>query len=393
MGSMVKAAIRGTASTLFGLATLLTAALCAWGLTSNQRGSVPPDIPQAAASAKNYILQRPIDAAGWIARADADFATIPNTVTPLANQAITVAATLAPVDPQVIRARMFLALKLGDTVSGLSHAANIATMFPTESRDAFSILRAYSSDPNWPAFFQAQLTAGWPAAEAFLIDSCQSGATVGTLLTIAQPIIRRQPLSENTVTCIGTKAISEGLIPTAYWLWLNALATLPTPLGNVFNGDFEQPSAGRLFDWRITAGGDYREGFAAAIRPDDSRGSRNKVLLVRFNGRALKPPVAQQFLALAPGRYTLSYSRRDIGLSAPASSSWALRCVPPAVAPTLGAATQQSTQTGWIKLTQDVVIPEGCSGQLLDLELGNRLQLAQGLQGSVLFDDVSIVRR
>ena len=393
MRSTVKAAIRGTASTLFGLATLLTAALCVWGLTSNQRGSLPPDLPQAAASAKNYILQRPIDAAGWIARADADFATIPNTVTPLANQAITVAATLAPVDPQVIRARMFLALKLGDTVSGLSHAANIATMFPTESRDAFSILRAYSSDPNWPAFFQTQLTAGWPAAEAFLIDSCQSGATVGTLLTIAQPIIRRQPLSENTVTCIGTKAISEGLIPTAYWLWLNALATLPTPMGNVFNGDFEQPSAGRLFDWRITAGGDYREGFAAAIRPDDSRGSRNKVLMVRFNGRAMRPPIAQQFLALAPGRYALSYNAREIALSMPGSVNWTLRCVPPALSPVLAAVQKQPAAAGWFNYTQTIVIPAGCGGQLLDLDLGNRLQLAQGLQGSVLFDDVTISRQ
>ena len=318
----------------------------------------------------------------------------PNEPSPIAaTQAIAVAAMLAPVDAQVLRGRALFAMRTGDIAAGLSHAANMAVLFPTESRDAFAILRAHTNDPGWTAFLQNRLASGWSAAESFLLDSCQSGAPLQTLLTIAQPVIRRQPLTDNTIRCIGTKAIAEGQVSTAYWLWINAPATVPSPLGNVFNGDFERPLAGQLFDWHINAGGDYREGFAAAISLDDSRGSRNKVLAIRFNGRPLKPPIAQQFLALAPGHYTLNYNARAIALTAPESIVWALRCVPSRLSPVMTALQKQPFTGGWVNYSQTVVIPVGCDGQLLDLELGNRLQLAQGSLGSVLFDDVNIIRQ
>lgn len=386
---------RGPLIALFALAMVATFSIGVWGIAtlSSPRATLTLRGADDLASARGYILEHPIDAAGWMALAAAIGPLSTNAVSPITSQAVAIAAVLAPVDPQVLRARILVALKSGNTVSGLSLAADTATMFPTESREAFSILRAYTTDAAWPAFFQARLGSGWPAAESFLLDSCQSGAPLGTLLAIAQPIIRRQALSDNTVTCIGSKAIADGQVPAAYWLWLNASATVPSPLANVFNGDFERPLATRLFDWRLNPGGDYREGFAAAIRRDDSRGSRNAVLTIRFNGRAMKPPVAQQFLALAPGRYTLSYNAREIALSSPGSITWTVRCVPSTLSPVLATAYKQPVTGGWFNYSQAVVIPVGCDGQLLDLELGNRLQLAQGLQGSVLFDDVNIVRK
>ena len=374
-------------ATAFGIGVWGIATLSKPRVVSTARGV------DAVASARSYILERPTDAAGWMALADSMGPLSTNAVSPITRQGIAIAAAVAPVDPQVLRARMLVALKSGDTVTGLSLAADMAAMFPTEGRDAFSILRAYTTDAAWPAFFQARLVAGWSAAESFLLDSCQSGAPLGALLAIAQPVIRRQALSENTVNCIGTRAIAEGQVPAAYWLWLNGSATVPSPLANVFNGDFERPLAARLFDWHLNPGGDYREGFAAALRSDDSRGSRNTVLTIRFNGRAIKPPVAQQFLALAPGRYTLSYDVREIALSAPGSIAWTVRCVPSTISPVMAAAQKHPVTADWFNYSQTLVIPPGCDGQLLDLELGNRLQLAQGLQGSVLFDDVNVVRQ
>ena len=58
-----------------------------------------------------------------------------------------------------------------------------------------------------------------------------------------------------------------------------------------------------------------------------------------------------------------------------------------------GIAGKQPLTGGWFNHSHTLVIPEGCDGQLLDLQLGNRLQLALGLQGSVLFDDVSVIRQ
>ena len=386
---------RGLPITLFALAAVAIFSIGVWSFATlfNARTSATVRGANDPASARAYIFEHPIDTTGWMALADSTARLSTNAVSPVTSQAVAIAALLGPVDPRVLRARMLVALKLGDIANGLSLAANSAAMFPAESSGAFSILRAYMTDATWPAFFQARLVANWPAAESFLLDSCKSGAPLATLLAIAQPIIRRQALSEIIITCMGSKAIAEGQVPAAYWLWLNASATVPSPLANVFNGNFERPLAGRLFDWNLNPGGDYRAGFTTAIRPDDSRGSRNAVLTIRFNGRAISPPVAQQFLALAPGRYTLSYNAREIALSSPGSFTWTVRCVPSTLVPVMDTAQKQSVAAGWVNYSQALVIPVGCTGQSLDLELGNRLQLAQGLRGSVFFDDINVVRQ
>lgn len=395
MATNAKAAGRRTAIALFLLPFVATCTLAVWGIINWQYPRSDPlgAKSDAAESARLYIVRRPMDPAGWLARAEARYAIGRDASASVLVDAIAIAAMLAPVDPQVLRARMSLALLRGEVVTGLTFAAETAALFPTESREAFSTLRAYANDPAWLPFLEKQLAGGWRAAEPFLLESCQSGAPLGTLLSIAKSVIRRQPLSETTVTCIGKKAIADGQIRAAYWLWLNALAVVPTPIGNVFNGDFERPLSGRLFDWQLNAGGDYREGFAASVRLDDSRGKRNNILVIRFNGRTLRPPVAQQFLALAPGQYLFSYSARELALSAPDSISWTVRCIPATMPATLSEPVVQPISGGWIRKQQNLVIPSGCDGQLLDLELGNRLQLAQGLNGSVLFDDVNIVRK
>ena len=143
---------------------------------------------------------------------------------------------------------------------------------------------------------------------------------------------------------------------------------------------------------RLAAGGEYREGFATAIRNDDSRGRSTNVLAVRFNGRPLRLPIAQQFLALTPGRYLLTYSMRDVGTT-PSGVSWVMRCVPPLLSLTSSAPVAERGNGGWTIRKQEITIPTGCTGQLLDLEVGNRLQMLQGLQGTVFFDDVSIIRQ
>jgi hypothetical protein len=380
------------------LAAFSVAIVCLWGFAGAVRPYPETNVSRisadASATARSYILRHPTDSTGWLAFAESALLEVPNGPPPMpATQALSIAATLAPVDAQVLRARALLAIRGGDLTAGLSHAANIAVLFPTESSDAFALLRAYSNHPAWPAFFQHLLDSGWSEAESFLLDSCQSGAALQTLLAVARPVLSRQALTNDTVTCIGTKAIAEGQVSTAYWLWVNAPATVPSPLGNVFNGDFERPVAGQLFDWQINAGGDYREGFAATVSLDDSRGSLNKVLAIRFNGRPLKSPIAQQFLALTPGRFVLSYNVREMGLSAPGAVGWTVRCVPTTTTPGVAPIFRQQAHPGWVRNAQEFVIPEGCTGQLLDVEVENRLQRSTGLRGSVFFDDLSIARR
>ena len=53
---------------------------------------------------------------------------------------------------------------------------------------------------------------------------------------------------------------------------------------------------------------------ASKVTAGSSGNSKNHVLSIRFNGRALKLPIAQQYLALAPGRYTMTYRARESGV-------------------------------------------------------------------------------
>jgi len=341
---------------------------------------------------RQYIRSRPFDAAGWLAWSGSAI-SLSGELPPLAQQVVSATTTLGPVDPQVLRAKALVSLRRGDIPDGLDRTAEVATLFPTERSDAFATLLAYINDPVWPAFLQSRLKRGWPAVDGFLLQSCQTGTPLASLMNLVQQIARHQALGDETVACIGNKAIAEGRVPVAYWLWLNGSTTIPKALANVFNGDFEAPIAGRLFDWRLGAGGEYREGFAVAIRRDNTRGRDNNVLAVRFNGRALHMPIAQQFLALAPGRYVFSYAMREAGLTTPGAVGWAVRCVPSTLSPAEGVLQTQAASGSWVVQSQELVIPVGCDGQLLDMTAGNRLQMLQGLQGSVFIDDISMTRQ
>ncbi len=382
------------------LITVLVVATSAagWGLMTGALRSAPDAVVErnTVTGASGYIVRRPLDPVGWLSWAGTRRMVATDPV--LATRVIQAAATLGPVDPQVLRAQILLAFRQGNVDAGLNRAADLAVMLPQERSDVFAALRAHSGHPNWGGFWNARLKKGWPAVDAFLLDSCQSGATLSTLYSMAQPAVSHQPLDDATVTCIGNKAISEGQMPAAYWLWVNAMRVTPKSLGNVFNGDFEQPAAGRLFDWRFAAGGEYREGFSVSVSRESSAVSRratpvsdnNNVLLIRFNGRAVKLPIAQQYLALKPGHYVLAYKLRELGTTVPGRVNWTIRCVPANLAPTLGTPRSEPAADGWTSSVVDVTIPDACTGQLLDLEAGDRLQLLQGFRGTVLFDDISM---
>ncbi len=387
-------ASRRSLATLALLSVTLASSLAVliWGLAGDglrrPAGTFSGD---ATADARKYIVQRPFDPAGWLAWAGSTISST-EALPPFASKVVEATKLLGPVDPQVLRAQALLALRRQDIAGGLERAADIAALFPAERSEAFVTLKAYLRDPAWAPFLASRLSKGWPQVDAFVLATCTSNTPLADLIGLVQQIARTQPMSDEAVTCVGNRAIAENAVPAAYWIWLNASRAVPRSVGNVFNGDFELPFAGRLFDWRLAAGGEYREGFTTAIRNDDSRGQSTNVLAVRFNGRPLRLPIAQQFLALTPGRYVLTYSMRDHA-TAPSGVSWVMRCVPPLQSLTSSAPVTERGNGGWTIRKQEITIPAACTGQLLDLEVGNRLQMLQGLQGTVFFDDFSIIRQ
>lgn len=376
---------------LTAVAAAASLVLTLWLLSSSRPVSGSSALPDTSAAARQYILQRPFDPAGWLALAGSamgEAAPVPAS----ARKIIETSKILGPVDPQVVRADALVALRSGNIADGLNLVADIAATFPAEQNDAFTTLRAYVRDPAWEQFVAVRLRRGWLEVDNFVAHACAAGTSLADLLILVQQVARVQPLRDDVVSCVGNRAIAQNSVPTAYWVWLNASRSVPKSLGNVFNGDFELPLAQRLFDWRLAAGGEYREGFAATVRNDDSQSGHGSVLAIRFNRRPLRLPIAQQFLALAPGRYSLSYSMRESGMNTAGAVSWTVKCIPSSESLTLSTATTRQNSDGWQTRRQEISIPPSCTGQVLDLEVGTRLQMLQGLQGTVTFDDISIVR-
>ncbi len=360
--------------------------------------SDPKSINVGAASpldARSYLRARPFDPVAYVGLAHELSTGQPTTVQAhaLAQEALRVAAQLAPVDPIVIRARIADAYARKNLRLVMTLSADLAALSPADRADSFALLMTLMRTPEWPAFFSSRLSKGWPAANAFVTYVCGSGGKTDILLPLATAVAAKFPLTTSTLNCVLAKATAENQTPSAYWIWLNAAPNLPKKIPFVFNGDFESPLTGGPFDWTLGVGGDFREGFTVNLVRDGIAGSNsNAYLMVRFNGRAIKSYVAQQNLALTPGKYSLAYRSHESGLAAN-KLAWTIRC---GTAPVTGTSSTTNAnlprESDWTVHYEEFSVPPTCSGQVITLEVPARLDTLQGLLGTAKYDDVIVKR-
>jgi hypothetical protein len=364
--------------------------------TSQLRGvSAFLDAEQSAASdsasdAQTYMSLRPFDAAAYLALASATATTAPSRGDQL--KLIEFAEKLAPVDEQVLLTRASSALLQGQVSAGLEYLADLSAWYPSSAIAAYSVLKQYVETPAWAPFFDRKLQRGWPSANQFVEWLCSSDLRTRPLLMVAGQLTKRLVPLEATVNCVVNRLISEGEYGDAYWFWLNAQATLPKSLSYVMNGDFESPQTPAAFDWQLGAGGEYRDGYTAAITSEPDRGSTNSVLAVRFNGRAIKLPVVYQRLALPPGQYRLTYKQKEIGLGEKPATYWDMRCVGVTgdTAPSFEADSRSNE--GWLTRTYLISVSPNCKGQSVSLAFFSRFEMLSGMRGVAYFDDIRITR-
>ena len=397
MSSTHRAGAPRGAKAVYAVAALVVLTSAAWIWSSQRLQHVGADSVGVGTrdDPRDYVRRRPFDVAGWLAWMSESVTDSSARPTPTALQVMQATKRLAPVDPQVLRAAFVLSLQDGDLAKGLLGAAEMAVTFPTEREAAFSTLLANTHRTEWTAFFAGQVQTKWAAIDDFLLFACQRASPLPTLLKLAEAVMRQRALPDSVITCVGQKAINEGSVQTAQWLWLNGSASIPKSIGNVFNGDFELPLSGHLFDWRLGEGGEFRDGFAISVGREDTRGNANSALSIRFNGREIRSPLAQQVLALGPGQYLLSYAYREISMTPAGALSWSLRCVAPGLltAPTVSAVSTRTTGDGAQLREHTVTIPPGCDGQVLELQAGSREQMRIGMRGSIVIDNVRVLRQ
>lgn len=381
---------------VFVIACLLGALIGAACLGFAYRFFQAPDDRAASShpfAPANYIRLRPFDSAGYLALAESVNEGDANAAMRLRTHALGAASLLAPVDPQVIRADASLAFARGDVRSGLDKTSRLAAISPKDQADAFRVLASYVAHPAWQEFAAVRLTAGWEASDQFLQKLCNDASLAKYAFSVAAHFVLFRPLSPAASHCVENRAIAAGDVQGAYQLRLSAAKTLPKKIGFVFNGDFEWPLSGSQFDWTLESGGEYREGFVAAIRPDSGVGGLTRALAVRFTGRAIKSPIAQQLLALSPGRYQLSYVDKQTVKTDANQLTWMLRCRGSGASLITDAWADSAADSGWIRRQATFEVGSNCSGQQLSLEPKLKRSALEGLQGTLLIDAVRVERR
>ena len=341
-------------------------------------------------SAATYLTARPFDA---LALVNYSQSAGNRAATTLAERerTLTLASQLAPNDVEVIKARAALAFQGGDTLAGLNFIARWASISPIDRASAINILLSAVGSREWEKFVSEQLKADWPIADALLNAACgKLGAS--QLLGLGAAISRSVSIRSQTAACVSEKLISENRSADARAYWLGTLRPLPPKIGHIFNGNFAMPPGQSPFNWTLSEGGEFRDGFRVGRVNGAAPDGRSYALLVRFNGRKVNSALARQSLALPPGKYRLRYVTRQSGFVGTESARWVLRCAANAAEIEQRPETAQTLPNGWRTGGGLFTIAEACSGQSIQLELSSRLLQLTGTNASAAFADVEVER-
>lgn len=382
------AVVSATAFTLLVTGwTLFSGAVTNLSLAANGREGGAASV----VAARQYVVARPFDAMGWLAWVGASGQMSMRPLPAAAEAKVGAAVRLAPVDPQVIRSNALVLAARGDNRAALGRLGSLARSGGEDGAAALAAMQPMVGTPEFRDFVTQGLRDQSDIVIGLLMQACRSGTTLASLAAFAQQVISVRSIPDTVVKCIAERAIDGNEAPFAYWLWLNGSERLPSRISNVLSGDFESGSSAGPFDWTINPGGEYRDGFSARIQKSDFPG-RGNVLAVRFNGRSITGPIAQQVLALAEGRHTLQYLTQASTTATAAPLIWHVGCLRGDSVLTTQARQVEPLDANWTKVTVNFVVPRDCTGQKLTLVVTGRVQAAEGGRGSVQFDDIGITR-
>jgi hypothetical protein len=308
-----------------------------------------------------------------------------------ASSAYAAAAAIAPVDRDALGLSAAYYLRQGRMAEAAALLDRMTTQFGEYDRTFPVFLQlAAARDPGW-----ARIAARDPPwMGAFIVTACRQGLDPALLAPLLQQRVASQRARAVEVDCITEKLRGAGQWDAAYQVWIN---TLPrerlVDLGFVFNGGFEVAASGVGFDWKIAPGSDRELGHALDFAPTVGV-SGKRALRVTYSGKRQAGPAIQQYLALPPGRYELGGLARVEGLSSVRGLQWVMRCVEKGgTLRTLGATERFLGSSEWRAFASEVQIPDGCPGQVLQLEPVGLTEGTTYLAGTAWFDDLRLTRK
>jgi hypothetical protein len=179
----------------------------------------------------------------------------------------------------------------------------------------------------------------------------------------------------------------EGQWEDAYFTWMNAMNEVERQApGNLFNGGFERPLANEGFGWHFSQPGNVEVGTAPTYGMKGDRALR-----VAFFGQRIRFQHLFQPLLLSPGTYQLMGDVRLDNLETTLGLQWVVYCLAP-VQQKLAVSERFIGANLWRPFnSSSFEIPkEGCSVQLLRLELLGRAPADFDARGVAWFDSLAV---
>lgn len=178
--------------------------------------------------------------------------------------------------------------------------------------------------------------------------------------------------------------INKNRIDTAFNVWLRFLPTdAAVNSGLLTNADFQSPSSGLPFDWRISQGVNA----VAEILPIS--GGKEGALHVSFSPGRVRFPQIEQLVVLPPGNYRLSGKLRG-RISAKRGLRWQLLCAPGNLKLLGETDMLMGDAPAWRLFALEARAPEDkqCVGQSLRLIHDSRSASEELISGEIWFKEL-----
>ena len=298
---------------------------------------------------------------------------------------------VAPIDRDVLAAAAAFFLRRGQNTQALVLLENAVEHYDDMRESAFPVMAQSLASGREESEWKAVIERGPTWLGAFVTTSCQRGLDPAVLLPIFLSRVAVGKASPQETACLVDHLRIAGRWDEAYQVWLD---TLPrerlADVGFIFNGGFEFQPSGVGFDWIPDRALERDSGHVVEFaRTNAAAGAR--ALRVSYNGKRQTGIPIAQYLVLAPGRYEVSGMARPESVRAGHGAHWTLRCM---IGGKAGAPVANSERflgtSEWEPFSFDATIPDGCPGQLLQLEAAGAGEGPVFLSGTVWFDNLAI---
>ncbi len=397
-GLKTKSNHEGSAMRWVGLALLISLLASMWFLRESRSTRGDAHSATQAGALREYVLRSPFDAAGHLAlAAEGAAANLPPTQA--TKVALNAATTLAPLSPDVLRLAIFRGLQTGDADAAIAAGERLAEIDGMARPDIVKALSNLATSPVWEKTIERWQSTRSPLLDELVFTICQSNAPLAQKLQLATLASAADVLSNRSFECLRAASLRSPEFAIVYGLWIDRILrkrpTQSVDIPNVFNGDFSRAIENEPFDWKLGAGGDFRDGYVVRVKRETIDGVANRYLEVELNGRPIKSDIATTMTALPRGRYVLSYRIRDTSQVVPHRFRLAMRCVGGAELNTAAGdrITPQvagGSANDWALVSQAVIVPGDCHAQQLSLESTRSNWKTLGANGRVALDDVVI---